>query len=94
MNFAKAVRDTRAVRSHLREGLKALREVDRNRLHCSEPRNVRGSVNLEEALPPGGPGDARWDYGIGIVGKKATSRSGSRFTLHPREVTSARLNGN
>jgi hypothetical protein len=27
-------------------------------------------LNLEEALPPRGPCDPRWDYGIGVAGAK------------------------
>lgn len=67
MTFREAVRSTPAVQSHLRNGLQALRGVDRNRLHSAEPRRFRGSVNLEEALSPSGPGDPRWDYGIGVA---------------------------
>ena len=67
MSFQDAARNTLAVREHLRPGLQAVENVDRDRLRCSKPRRLRGSVSLERALPPGQPNEPRWDYAIGLV---------------------------
>jgi hypothetical protein len=71
VRFRQAVRNTPQLASHLREGLQALREVDRNRLRTSTPRILRGSLNLEEAFPRGGSDEPRWDYCIGLAGRRA-----------------------
>ncbi|MGO4880256.1 MAG: hypothetical protein ACLP59_05480 [Bryobacteraceae bacterium] len=66
MRFRDAVRSTQALRNHLQEGLGALRNVDRDRLSCSNPRRLRGSVDVDEALKPLLPAAPRWDYAIRI----------------------------
>jgi hypothetical protein len=48
------------------DGLQALEAVDRQRVTCSKPRALRGSVNLERDLRPTRPNDPVWDYGIGV----------------------------
>jgi len=85
MSFREAVESTPAIRAHFREGLQAVRGGDRDRLRCSQPRRLRGSVNLEEVLPPGQTNEPRWDYGIGI----GSSRSDAVVWLevHPASST-------
>lgn len=68
MSFRAAVESTPSIQAHFREGLQAVLRRDRARLSCSRPRRLRGSVNLEHALPPRQPNDPRWDYAIGIAG--------------------------
>lgn len=48
------------------EGLQALENKDRHRVECKKPRQLAGSVNLDEALKPADRHGNRWDYGIGI----------------------------
>lgn len=66
MSFRNAVASTTAIRDRFRDGLGAVRNVDRDRLRCSSPRRLRGSVNLDEALRLSFPNAPRWDYAIGI----------------------------
>lgn len=66
MRFRRAVPSAAAVRDGFREGLGAVRNVDRNRLRCANPRRLRGSVNLDQALKLAFPNHPRWDYAIGV----------------------------
>lgn len=66
MNFRRAVKATPAICNSLQEGLGAVRNVDRDRLRCSSPRRIRGSVNLDEGMRLVYPNDPRWDYVIGL----------------------------
>jgi hypothetical protein len=66
MSFRHAVESTAAIRDGFRDGLRAVRNVDRSRLQCSSPRRLRGSVDLDKALKIALPTDPRWDYAIGI----------------------------
>lgn len=65
MKFQHAVVGTEGLRDAYRPGLRALRRLDRGRIRCASPRNLTGSVNLDEALSQSHPNDPRWDYGIG-----------------------------
>jgi hypothetical protein len=64
--FADAVRSTTGLDQAHRPGLGALRRTDRHRIHCPEPRNLTGSVDLDSALSDSHPNDPRWDYGIAL----------------------------
>jgi hypothetical protein len=66
MTFRQAVERTAAVEGRYREGLRGIRNVDRQRIHCSNPRMLTGSIDLDEALRVRNPNDPRWDYGIGV----------------------------
>jgi hypothetical protein len=66
MRFRDAVDSTPSIRGFFRDGLQAIRNVDRDRLRCSMPRNLRGSVDVDSALKPTFPSDSRWDYAIAI----------------------------
>jgi len=68
MRFREAVEGTAAIRGHYREGLQGVLNVDRSRLHCSAPRRLCGSVDLDDALRLAHPKEPRWDYAIGIRG--------------------------
>jgi hypothetical protein len=65
MRFEDAVASTVPLANAYRPGLQALREEDRGRINCSQPRRLKGSVNLDTALARIAPDDSRWDYGIG-----------------------------
>jgi len=66
MHFRKAVAATEALQEAYREGLHALKRADRERIRCDNPRDLTGSVNLDEALAASHPKDPRWDYGIAV----------------------------
>jgi hypothetical protein len=72
MTFKDAVIGTEGLASAYRPGLQGLREVDRNRITCKNPRSLTGSVDLDEALKESHPHDNRWDYGVGIAIDKKT----------------------
>jgi hypothetical protein len=44
-------------------------------LRCSNPRRLRGSVNLDDALRLALPNDPRWDYAIGISQRSHSDRA-------------------
>lgn len=68
MTFEEAVEAAPAPASGAwRAGLRALEARDRQKVDCSDPRRLTGSVSLDEALM-GQPEHARanrWDYGLG-----------------------------
>ena len=66
MGFQEAVVATEGLTNAYQRGLQALRRADRDRIRSSRPRNLTGSVNLDEALSETRPNDPRWDYGIGV----------------------------
>jgi len=57
----------------LRAGLRAILAGDRHQFHCSDPRSIAGSVNVDTALSSMYPSDPRWDYLIGMVQRQARS---------------------
>lgn len=56
---------TRSIRPHLKAGLNALARVDRAPVSC-DGRNLRGSVNIDDAVRPSYPNAARRDYVVGF----------------------------
>lgn len=48
-------------------GKQALEQRHRNKVDCTDPRRLSGSINLDEALAkePGYANQPRWDYGLG-----------------------------
>lgn len=65
MTFRDALRAARLEQAY-RDGLQALREPERAAIECREPRNLTGSINLDEAMREKFPADNRWDYGVGL----------------------------
>jgi hypothetical protein len=66
MDFETAVNRTPGLPGCCRPGLQALPAADRSRITASDPRRIRGSVNLDAALSASRPSEPRWDYGIGL----------------------------
>ncbi|MBI3044039.1 MAG: hypothetical protein HYY78_14560 [Betaproteobacteria bacterium] len=66
MTFRQAVEATPEIANSFRAGLRALREVDRQRIAAQRPRALRGSVDLDNALAETYPNARRWDYAIGV----------------------------
>jgi hypothetical protein len=65
MGFRKAVNATQELSGAYFSGIRALAEVDRNRIECLQTRRLRGSVNLETTLRDYYPNEPIWDYGVG-----------------------------
>jgi len=65
MHFKEAVRATEGLQQAYRSGLRALAKPDRRRIECRRPRDLTGSVHLDEALVHSHTDDPRWDYAIG-----------------------------
>jgi hypothetical protein len=65
MKFHQAVCRIQVLSDAYKPGLKALKEIDKNRLECRETRRLTGSVNLEETFRSYHPDETIWDYGIG-----------------------------
>lgn len=65
MNFSEAVKECAALAPRLRSGLGGVSSRDRGRIRVSDPRNLLGSVNVDDALRDLEPSANRWDYGIG-----------------------------
>jgi hypothetical protein len=75
MTFKDAVIGTKSLTNAYRPGLQGLREIDRNRIDCKNPRSLRGSNNLDEALKDAHAQEPRWDYGIGVNVNRGTDRA-------------------
>ena len=56
------------LRDAYRPGLQALREIHRQAI-TAVPRNLKGSVNIDETLSETLPNEPRWDYGVGYIGE-------------------------
>ena len=65
MTFEEAVAGTEELADAYRVGLGALRARDKKRITCNDPRDLGGSLDVDDALSPSRPNDPRWDYGIG-----------------------------
>lgn len=63
--FRAAAEACSALRSHVRNGLQALRESDRAHVRARDGRRLAGSVDVDSALAEALPNSPRWDYGIG-----------------------------
>jgi hypothetical protein len=66
VTFKEAVEQTPDLKGAWQEGLKALREVDRNHVDAQDTRRIKGSVNVEKSLMPKYPGERQWDYAVGF----------------------------
>ena len=66
MTFQQAVAQTPEISGAWQAGLQALLEADRNRIQTAEPRNLRGSVNVEQCLARKYPEQRQWDYAVGF----------------------------
>jgi hypothetical protein len=65
LTFRRAVELTRDLRGGWREGLRAVREVDRNRIDAEDTRRIKGSVDVEVCLKTVRSGERQWDYTVG-----------------------------
>ncbi len=66
MTFQQTVAQTPEISGAWQAGLQALLEADRNRIQTAEPRNLRGSVNVEQFLASRCPEQRQWDYAVGF----------------------------
>jgi hypothetical protein len=65
MTFKKAVGKTKHLEKAWKEGLQALRAEDKPHIEPQDPRNLRGSVDVDTALRRIYPNANRWDFAIG-----------------------------
>ena len=66
--FQKAVEETSATANEYHSGLSALSNADRQRIDCSNPQILTGSVNLDAAIRQRTePNSPVWDYGVGVL---------------------------
>ncbi len=89
MKFQQAVSSISEISHAYKPGLQGLKEIDRNRLKCNEPRRLSGSVNLEESLHDISPNDPIWDYGIGWS-KNQTDDYAIWIEVHPASSSHVR----
>ncbi len=85
MSFKKAVRQTPHLENHWMPGLQALRAQDRPHINPSNPHDLRGSVDVDNALRPQQPNANRWDFAIGY---RHTNR-GNRDCIYWVEIHTA-----
>jgi hypothetical protein len=69
MTFVKAVNKTPSIEKELKVGLQALPKSDRRLVSCNGP-SLRGSVDIDSALRTLFPDAARWDYVVGVGGRR------------------------
>ncbi|TVQ96657.1 MAG: hypothetical protein EA398_15710 [Deltaproteobacteria bacterium] len=69
--FREVVKEVPSIADAFEPGLRALHARDRARILAPEPRRLRGSVDLDEALRVDRPGENRWDYIIGLSAGEA-----------------------
>ena len=65
MKFRKAVERTPNLEGAWRAGLGALRAEDKRHIRAENPRQLRGSVDVDTALQSREPNANRWDFAIG-----------------------------
>ncbi|MFZ4573770.1 MAG: hypothetical protein ACOYN0_05190 [Phycisphaerales bacterium] len=79
--FAAAVDDCRTLAKWRRPGLRAIKRQDQDRVAAARPRQLSGSVDIDDALMQAHPRDPRWDYAVGC-----SAPSGSGDVVHWIEV--------
>jgi hypothetical protein len=65
VTFKEAVADTPNLKTAWQPGLQALRAEDRPHIRAENPRQLRGSVDMDAALQQVAPQANRWDFAIG-----------------------------
>jgi hypothetical protein len=66
MTFRQAVDQTHDLRGACQKGLKALREIDKNRIDTANSRRLKGSVDVESRLQVLYPKERQWAYAVGF----------------------------
>jgi hypothetical protein len=70
----------------LRDGLRAISPVNRERIRPQNTRSVTGSVDIDEDLRARFPEDYRWDYAVGYNGSDNVERA-YFIEVHPAETS-------
>jgi len=86
MKFKQAVLSTPALANAYRPGLQALKRADAERITCTKPRDLAGSVDVGSALCKAFPNKPRWDYAVGIK-YDLTSDRAIWIEVHPASST-------
>lgn len=74
MNFRQAVEECTALAPHFHSGLGGVGAGDRGKIKVRNPRNLRGSITVDDALRDLEPSATRWDYGVGHQSKRNSER--------------------
>jgi len=53
------------VQGAFKQGLQAVREIDRHRIDAEDTRRIKGSIDVEACLKMTRSGDRQWDYAVG-----------------------------
>ena len=64
MKFKAAIAATPQLKNAWKEGLSALRKMDRRHIKAENTRSLTGSADIDTALKPTQPTANRWDYAI------------------------------
>jgi len=86
MKFKQAVLNTPALANAYCPGLQALKRVDAERITCTKPRDLTGSVDVDSALCQAFPDKPRWDYVVGIKHDQSSDRA-IWIEVHPASST-------
>jgi hypothetical protein len=90
VSFKRAVRRIPQVRDAHRPGLQALRAEDRPHVKAQNPRQLTGSVDIDQALETMDPHGHRWDYAIAY---KHSNRAGEVvYWLELHTATDSQVN--
>jgi hypothetical protein len=65
MDFIECIQNTLDVANCLHSGLQALQPAERAKLDISNPRALKGSVDIDTCTKAKYPAEPRWDYVIG-----------------------------
>ena len=65
MGFHDDVTNTHEISSCLQNGLGAVKNSDRIKFNCKDPRNINGSVDIDSCVADLYPESSRWDYALG-----------------------------
>ena len=79
--FKEAVEKTEEVKNGFRQGLQALKKVDRTKIGCDETRKIDGSLDIDSSVKSLYPVSERWDYAISYTGKICYCE------IHPAETS-------
>ncbi len=72
-------------------GLQALLEADKDRIQTAEPRNLKGSVNVERFLASRYPEQRQWDYAVGFQPSNLAEEVIYWIEVHPANEGEVRV---
>ncbi len=91
MTFQQAVAQTHELSGAWEVGLQALLEADKDRIQTAEPRNLKGSVNVERFLASRYPEQRQWDYAVGFQPSNLAEEVIYWIEVHPANEGEVRV---